>query len=430
MNKELGRYADEITDAVAASTTVASDSDVLTRLTSLINGEPQVFVSSVLDRKSRRQDGIFFSGKAWAARLADMVNLAGCQRFVDPSCGTGDLLLEIANRLPLRDCPRETIRDWSEKLVGTDIHEPFVRIAWGRITALAVLRHERDKFAPLSAQDLLIPRSWGVKNGLIDAPSLRPNDCVIMNPPYHRTKVYDSLICEGSITSAAVFLENALIAAPAGVIIIALVPDVIRSGSRYQKLRDLISSKAEIKSFEPVGEFGPEADIDVAILFAKTKNDSRSQQSYHFVSPSKFKTVGNLFHVHVGSVVPHRTPTSGHWRPYLTVASVSPWEELMKRPKKRRFSAAPFKGPFVVIRRTSSPSDKQRARASLVTISDDIYVENHLIVCQPKDGRLETCRELVDVLSRKSTDDWLNYRIRCRHLTVGAVAEIPWKLDS
>jgi len=425
MNKKLGQYAEMISDAVAASTTDAANSDVLTRLTSFVNGEPQKFVSSILNRSFRRQDGIFFSGRAWAARMADKVNLNTCHRFVDPACGTGDLLLEIATRLPLRACPRETIRDWSEKLVGTDIHEPFVRIAWGRITALAILRHNGGSFRPLSPVDLEIPEAWGVRNGLLEAPKLRTNDCIIMNPPYSHTKVYDSLIGEGSITSAAIFLEKTLTAAPPGVVIIALVPDVIRSGSRYNKLRALISNNAIIESFEPAGRFGTEADVDVAILFAKTKLDPLQPHSHVFESPSKYQTVGDHFHVHVGTVVPHRTPTTGRWHPYLTVASVDPWEELQTHPKNRRFAATTFRGPFVVIRRTSSPSDKRRARASIIAINDDIYVENHLIVCQPKNGSLKACRELVEILGRKSTDDWLNYRIRCRHLTVRSVAEIP-----
>jgi hypothetical protein len=39
---------------------------------------------------------------------------------------------------------------------------------------------------------------------------------------------------------------------------------------------------------------------------------------------------------------------------------------------------------------------------------------------------LRDCEKLVQVLRRESTTEWLNERIRCRHLTVSAVADIPW----
>jgi hypothetical protein len=53
-----------------------------------------------------------------------------------------------------------------------------------------------------------------------------------------------------------------------------------------------------------------------------------------------------------------------------------------------------------------------------------VAVDNHLLVLEPKAER--GIEELVQVLRRPETTEWLNQRIRCRHLTVDAVNQIPW----
>ena len=58
--------------------------------------------------------------------------------------------------------------------------------------------------------------------------------------------------------------------------------------------------------------------------------------------------------------------------------------------------------------------------------TDPVAVENHLIVLLPKNGDVQTCRELVHRLRFAKTDAWLDSRLRCRHLTTGALAEMPW----
>jgi hypothetical protein len=44
----------------------------------------------------------------------------------------------------------------------------------------------------------------------------------------------------------------------------------------------------------------------------------------------------------------------------------------------------------------------------------------------PHDLSLESCKELILRLRSMETDEWLNERIRCRHLTVSALNELPW----
>ena len=80
----------------------------------------------------------------------------------------------------------------------------------------------------------------------------------------------------------------------------------------------------------------------------------------------------------------------------------------------------------MVIRRTSRPGHPFRAAATIILGKAPVAVENHLIVCEPRDRLAETCRALMLQLHTQQVNDFLDQRIRCRHLTVGAVAEIPF----
>jgi len=39
---------------------------------------------------------------------------------------------------------------------------------------------------------------------------------------------------------------------------------------------------------------------------------------------------------------------------------------------------------------------------------------------------VKACRELLRSLKDERTTHWLDERIRCRHLTVAALDELPW----
>ena len=93
---------------------------------------------------------------------------------------------------------------------------------------------------------------------------------------------------------------------------------------------------------------------------------------------------------------------------------------------KKRFSGTLFSPPFVAVRRTSRPVDSGRAIGTLVIGDCRVAVENHLLVVRPKDPSVEACEEVLRLLKEDRTDRWLNNRIRCRHLTVSALRELPW----
>ncbi len=95
-----------------------------------------------------------------------------------------------------------------------------------------------------------------------------------------------------------------------------------------------------------------------------------------------------------------------------------------------RFAGTTYKPPFVAIRRTSKADYQVRCIGTLVTGSTPIAVENHLLIALPKDKKVGTCQRLLEVVKRDATSAWMNERIRCRHLTVGSVGDLPWPEDA
>ena len=136
--------------------------------------------------------------------------------------------------------------------------------------------------------------------------------------------------------------------------------------------------------------------------------------------------VGDFFEVHVGPVVPHRDPIEGPSYPYIHARTAPAWQTIRQIDEDRQYSGKVFSPPFVVVHRTSSPSDKSRCIATLVDMEQSVAVENHLIVLLPRDNSIDSCLLLLDVFKSELSTNWLNQRIRCRHLTVSSLKELPW----
>jgi hypothetical protein len=143
------------------------------------------------------------------------------------------------------------------------------------------------------------------------------------------------------------------------------------------------------------------------------------------------KTIGNFFSIAVGPVVPFRHDGgSGMSRPYIHPRNIVPWKTIGRFTDRRRFSGRSFKPPFVVVKRTSRPEDSFRAIATIILGKELVAVENHLLVCVPNHGSITECRRLVKALKSKNVKVWFDNRIRCRHLTVGALSDCPLRLSA
>jgi hypothetical protein len=175
------------------------------------------------------------------------------------------------------------------------------------------------------------------------------------------------------------------------------------------------------------GQFDDFADIHVFMIKAQKDTIPEKDKTIEWIPSKKHHEyyVGDFFEVHVGAVVPHRDRNKGLRASYVHAKALPPWEILGKIGENRRFSGTLFEPPFVLVRRTSRPGEK-RAIATIVTGKRKVAVENHLIVLIPKLKTIDQCTKLLKVLKSHQTDRWLDKRIRCRHLTVGAVKDVPW----
>lgn len=355
-------------------------------------------------RSQMRAQGTFFTSTTtadllWQSALGSLTS--GRPVIVDPACGAADLLLPAVKYLATAD------GDVAFEVRGGDIDQEFVRIAATRLS-----------HAVADAPGTVLVEN---RNFLTDPSLLAGATHVVLNPPY--IPVQSTMAwAKGTVNAAALFVLHALERMEDGTHLLAILPDVLRAGTRYEPWRRLVESKSEIREIQTLGQFDDDTDVHVFALHAVVGGESQFPEWYAATSGNEpVQTVGERFMVNVGPLVPHRHAEEGPMVRYITARSLTSGEHL-----KRQFTGRLHQGPIVLVNRTSRPGDAQRARARLWTETEDVAVENHLIVLTPNDGGVEACEELVRILDDPRTAAFLDERIRCRHLTVSAVKEIPW----
>lgn len=398
-------------------------------ITPILDGEPSRELRKLVSLETRRRDGAFFTGSILADRIGKDVSRTIDRKSVvyDPACGAGDLLLGCARYSKTPQSPDAMLELWSTQFRGCDINKEFVKLARLRFFLQAIVKGNRRQALTRMSKSALPHIECG--DGLLNNSALSEATHIVTNPPFSMMPAPDS--CDwssGNVNAAAVFLDVITREASPGTCIYAVLPDVIRSGSRYARLRRAIELRLAKLSVDIIGRFDNFADVDVVILKGVKRRSDSTGGSRGVIQSNKVdvRTVGDSFNVSVGSVVPHRHPQKGPWRPYLTTESCPPWTLLREPPGQRRFQGRVHKSPMVVVRRTSSPSDSPRAKGTLIALPTESAVENHLIVLTPKSGRISDCRQLLTILKSDATTDSLNTAIRCRHLTVSAIRSIPW----
>lgn len=398
-------------------------------VTAALNGAAERVVQLAYPISVRRAQGIYPTGFYRSAILARLLiptkrSFKKTSILLDPACGTGDLLLAAAMRIAIGQNVSDTLESWGQQIIGVDIDPKLVDIARLRLVLLALHRHNKKYPSNRDFQNEF--KNISVGNALkIEYPQTATH--VIMNPPYHRETAQAWYpFSTGKVTCAAQFLYQMVIQPWSGCNLVALLPDVIRSGSSYERLRQFVANNASVEDITLNGKFSKDADIDVFTMKAKLAGTEQSACFPPTWSNSHNAVVEDDFLVHVGSVVPHRLAKNAPTALYLDVAGLprSMTGEI-KVSSVSRIHGKPFKPPFVVIRRTSSPGDRLRNAAYIVRGKQPVAVENHLIVVLPRDGKLASCRSLTKVIIREDTCEWIDTRIKCRHLTVSSVQEIP-----
>jgi hypothetical protein len=399
-------------------------------LYALSNGKINHELRGRIPPAKKKQLGAFFTEHELAQVLLSELNIEtdNCL-FYDPACGSGDLLLECSAKLKVSKHLETTLAQWGETLHGSDINPYFVRLTKARLLISAICRggyKERSLIVDLSK---LFPNIC-VSDSLKENTHKERNACLVMNPPFGDMKAPKNCSwSSGSVARAAVFLDRFVNSYPDGVSILAILPDVLRTGSRYRKWRRVIEENTDIDNIVVYGQFDQWTDVDVFVIklkINKQKGKDASSFNWHVTPESQISTVGTFFDVHVGSVVPHRDPETGRTYPFVFAKNLPPWQIIKKINDTRKYDGTVYKTPFVAIRRTSSPHDTFRAIGSVINCGQEIAVENHILVLSPKDKTITSCNKLIDVLRNPRTSSWLNSRIRCRHLTVSSIRDLPW----
>ena len=347
--------------------------------------------------------------------------------ILDPAVGAGDLLIEVAKRLPVERDIANTLSLWGERLHGRDVEPEFVRLAKARLVLLAVARGATLSSKPSLRLDDVLP-GIAVGDGLELLNRGWTGAHIVMNPPFAFYSASPGTTWStGRTNLAAAFLAAAVDEVNSGSILTAILPDVIRTGSRYEKLRELVEDRLCLANTEAYGRFDRWTDVDVFILRGLIGRSEGISSSIEWWQSSEGERIADRFHIHVGPVVPHRDSESTGRQPYLHARETPTGGSFDSSNAPRRgFDRRLFEPPFVVVRRTSRPGERTRGSGTIILGKDGVLVENHLIVMRPKDGSLDTCTLLVQLLDSERARQWLDARIRCRHLTTRALSEMPW----
>lgn len=399
-----------------------------TRVDAALNGQASVELRRVAPVETRRKFGTFFTGTDLGSKLIGCgTGFSATSVLYDPTCGMGDLLIAAARKLPLCKTLPDTLRHWGQQLTGTDLHREFIEGARTRLVLLARQRHESEETLRSSITGFF--PNIRVADGLKQKALFLRATHLLLNPPFGQVAALAG--CKwagGRITEAAAFVVAALERAKPGTEMLAILPEVLRSGSFSEQWRKRVSQLSEIQLVQPYGIFDDSADVDVFLLRLARRAETQNPAPHVWTTAPRTTTVSDFFDVHVGRVVPHRDKESGPLRRYIHPRNIAVWVEVTRISEKRRHEGLTYQPPFVVLRRTSRPGHPYRAAATVILGTKPVAVENHLIVCEPHDKSADACRALMAQLHTQQVNEFLDQRIRCRHLTVGAVAAIPVKI--
>ena len=395
----------------------------------LLDGQAGEFLRESIPLQKRREQGAFFSSSDLRTKaLMPFDEAVGSPGpILDPAVGAGDLLIEVARHLPVGPDLSQTLSHWGEVLQGRDLDPLFVRLAKARLVLLAVERGAVAKTKVTADLNDLLPEIR-VGDGLELLTHGWTGGHLVMNPPFtYRMASEETSWASGRTSVAAMFLAAAVAGSRPGTRLTAILPDVIRAGSRYGRLREFVDARLHMGSANPYGQFDAWTDVDVFILKGVIDQSVASTISTQWWRGTDGEQLGDFFEVRVGPVVPHRDLETEPLYPYLCSREMPLGGEFdVSHAERRGFSKTLFHPPFVVIRRTSRPGDKSRGVGTVIRGKEGVLVENHLIVLKPKDGSLKACSGIVEMLGSTRARNWLDKRIRCRHLTVRALREMPW----
>lgn len=379
-----------------------------------------------LSIEEMREAGSFFTGQNLATQVVKKFStrITFDSVVLDPTCGAGNLLIECSRCLGVAETLSQTMFLWGRVLWGFDIHESFIEATKLRLVLEALSKGV--------IQDCSIDEAASHLNNIYvnDALRVKKEDLlkvthVIMNPPFSLWNSTNRHYWKkGKINAAGIVFDHYLRVLPKNCQIAAVLPDVLRSGSRYNLFRDFCSLNLNARTVI-WGRFNSKTDVDVFILHGFLEENENNECIGWQEDLGQYEQLSTKFDVCTGPLVAYRDIIVGTEYPYFHSKNTPAWETITAHTETRRFRGKVLSPPFVLVKRTSSPGDKNRATATIINLKTMVAVENHLIVIKPKNNSLKDCKKLLKILKSEKTNEFLNKRIRLRHLTVQVVKSIP-----
>ncbi|OOQ68180.1 SAM-dependent DNA methyltransferase [Vibrio parahaemolyticus] len=401
---------------------LSKDKEQLKNLVDLDNID--LVLRELLTIEEMREAGSFFTGQKLATKAVGLLSaITSSSVVLDPACGAGNLLIEASRKLGVESTLSATLKLWGNVLWGFDIHPHFIEATKLRIV-IEALNQGVEQDCDLDEAFKLLPNIQIRDAFTVGSEDLSNVTHFLMNPPFTIMPApKQDYWKKGKVNTAGVMFDKYLRDLPKGCKVSAILPDVLRSGSRYSDFREFVSESMQTE-IGIWGRFNNKTDVDVFLLSGVI--GTTDQVAIWHSAEDVESTISDYFEVRTGPLVAYRDPEEGTLYPYFYPKICPQWEVVRETTERRRFSGKALNPPFVVIKRTSSPSDKYRASATLINLREPVAIENHMLVVTPRDGRVDTCRRLMRVLQNQQTNDFLNKRIRLRHLTVGVVKDIPF----
>ena len=110
-------------------------------------------------------------------------------------------------------------------------------------------------------------RQIQARSGLTDWQLRRSPVVIVVNPPFSYGVADERCAwASGRVSQAASFMDVCLRNATKGTHILAILPDVLRTGTRYEKWRKMIAEKARVNNVQIAGQFDELTEISVFLL--------------------------------------------------------------------------------------------------------------------------------------------------------------------
>jgi adenine-specific DNA-methyltransferase len=346
------------------------------------------------DLKYRKKLGQFFTPKSLRMLLLSKLPKLDSPKILDPSCGTGEFLLEAKNYFN------------SPELYGWEIDESLVNIAKKIVPGAKIEKADalKKEFSP-------------------------EFDLVIGNPPYFEFKPNKEIkqkfneILRGRINIYALFVYMGIKLLKPGGYLAYVVSPSMNNGAYFAKLREFIIRETNIEYLHILEENYFDDALQSVMLFILKKGANRGNYLFrrngiiifsenaeylNQISKNAFCLHELGYKVQTGKIVWNQNkhlltndPSEGIcliWSNNITISGLK-LNNNKKRPQYIKSNKYDI-GPAIVVNRIVGRPKDNKIKATLIPPDFKFLAENHVnVIYPPKRAKLSELYEIVNQLN-------------------------------